>query len=399
MQISHHFGHVVGGTLLVAATTIGVGILGMPIATAPGGFIPSLATFTACWLFMLCTGLLILEVCEWMPEDANFITMTGILLGPAGRLVCWLFYLFLFLTLIIAHVAGGGNILSGLTHGSIPGWAAIIIYVLVFAPVVYLGTHSVDRINLCLMGGLGITYAALIILASRSLNFNLLAHSNWGKAWCAVPILFTAFAFQFIIPTLVSYMKRDFKKIKLALILGSAIPFVIYLIWEFTILGIVPIYGSEGLVAAGQLGDTAIEPLMYIAADPALYEIGKYFALFTMSVSFIALSISFLDFLADGLHMQKIGYKKFLLVAAIFGCPMIIALTYPDIFSIALKYAGGLSIAVLFGLLPPLMVWAGRYVKNYPKIPGALSGGRPLLAFLITLTLAEICLDLLINCT
>lgn len=399
MQISHHFGHVVGGTLLVAGTTIGVGILGMPIATAPGGFLPSIVTFTACWLFMLFTGLLVLEVCSWMPKNANFITMTGMLLGPAGRWVCWIFYLFLFLTLITAHVAGGGNILSGLTHGFLPGWAAVIVYILIFAPVVYLGTHSVDRINLCLMGGLGITYVTLIILASKSLNFNLLTHIDWGNAWCAVPVLFTAFAFQFIIPTLVAYMERDFKKVKFALILGSSIPFLIYLIWEFTILGIVPVYGSKGLVIAGQLGDTSVEPLMYVLSNPALFEIGKYFAFFTMSVSFIALSISFLDFLADGLHVKKIGYKKFFLVALIFTVPMIIALTYPDIFSTALKYAGGLSIAIIFGLFPPLMVWVGRYVKRYHKMPQKLFGGRPLLALLIILTLVEIYLDLFIKCT
>jgi tyrosine-specific transport protein len=262
-----------------------------------------------------------------------------------------------------------------------------------------LGANAVGRINLFLMGGLGITYVILILLASQSLDFNLLTHVDWGHAWCAIPILFTAFAFQFIIPTLVSYMERDFKKIKFAIILGSSIPFLIYLIWEFTILGIVPIYGSKGLVVAGQLGDTAIEPLMYVLASPALFEIGKYFAFFTMTVSFIALSTAFLDFLADGFHVKKKGYKHFILVLVAFGCPMIIALTHPDSFSVALKYTGGVIIAILLCLFPPLMVWVGRYVKKYPKMPQALFGGRPLLAILFILTLVEIYLDLFIRCT
>jgi tyrosine-specific transport protein len=55
MQIVHTFGHLVGGTLLVAGTSIGVGMLALPVATAAGGFLPSLMIYFLCWFFMLCT--------------------------------------------------------------------------------------------------------------------------------------------------------------------------------------------------------------------------------------------------------------------------------------------------------------------------------------------------------
>jgi len=64
--------------LLIAGTTIGVGNASLPRVTAPGGFLPSVALYLICWLFMLCTGLLTLEVCIWMPKDANYITMSRI---------------------------------------------------------------------------------------------------------------------------------------------------------------------------------------------------------------------------------------------------------------------------------------------------------------------------------
>jgi len=398
MHIVHRFGHVVGGALLIAGTTIGVGILALPIATAQGGFFPSLVTFIACWLFMLCTGLLLLEVCSWMPKEANFITMTHRLLGPIGQTLCWILYLFLFVAIMIAHVAGGGSILSDLLEGIIPPWIALIIYVLIFAPVVYLGTHTVDRINLILMGGLGITYLLLVYLAMQHLNIHLLKHMEWGKSWCAIPILFTAFTYQLIIPTLVTYMERDFKKVRLSIFLGTSIPLVIYLVWEFAILGIVPVFGEYGLIKAGQLGNTAVAPLEFIVANSYLFSIGKYFAFFTMTVSFIALSIAFLDFLADGLHMKKKGLRKVFLLLLIFVPPTLIALSYPDIFSLALRYAGGVSVAILFGLYPPLMVWVGRYIKKYPKRSDALFGGKPLLALLILLTVTELGLDLFVHC-
>ena len=71
MHIVHTFGHLLGGTLLIAGTSIGVGMLALPVATASGGFIPSIVVYLICWLFMLSSGLLILEACIWMPKKCQ----------------------------------------------------------------------------------------------------------------------------------------------------------------------------------------------------------------------------------------------------------------------------------------------------------------------------------------
>ena len=96
MHIVKTFGHLVGGTLLVAGTSLGVGMLALPVATASGGFIPAMVVYLICWIFMLCTGLLILEACIWMPKDANLITLSTRLLGKWGKASCWVLYLFSF---------------------------------------------------------------------------------------------------------------------------------------------------------------------------------------------------------------------------------------------------------------------------------------------------------------
>ena len=166
MHIVKNLGHVVGGTLLIAATTIGVGMLALPVATGGGGFIPAALIYIMTWFFMLCTGLLLLEVCIWMPKEANLITMTHRLLGPVGQAICWVVYLFLFCTAMIAHVTGGGGALSALVGGDLSGPASMIIYVLMFSPIVYLGTRSVDRFNLILMTGVLISYFLFIVISA-----------------------------------------------------------------------------------------------------------------------------------------------------------------------------------------------------------------------------------------
>ena len=74
-------GSVFGGALLVAGTSIGGGMLALPVLTSLGGFIPSLFIYLCCWLFMTCTGLLFLEVSLWMHAEANIVSMADRTLG------------------------------------------------------------------------------------------------------------------------------------------------------------------------------------------------------------------------------------------------------------------------------------------------------------------------------
>lgn len=394
MRIFHSCGHVLGGSLLIAGTTIGVGMLAMPIVTGQGGFIPALIIYLICWLFMLCTGLLLLEVCLWLPKDTNFSTMTQKMLGKWGKDICWVVYLFLFITVMIAHVAGGGAILNEILGQKLAFWVSILLYVVIFSPIVYLGTHSVDRLNLILMLGVLCTYLMFIFSSYAEINLPLLAYKNWPKAWFALPVLFTSFTYQVIVPTLVTYMERNVRKIRLAIIFGTTIPLVVYLIWEFLILAIIPVEGPNGLIEAKIKGQNAVMPLVAFVNNPYLIWTSKAFAFFTLTTSYIALALAFVDFLADGFKMRKDGLHKMYLCLMVFVPPTLISLVYPNIFLTALGYAGGISCAILFGLFPPLMAWKGRYQQKFPKNSWILPGGKFVLVLLIAFVIFEFIVEL-----
>lgn len=394
MHFLRSAGHLVGGTLLITATAVGVGMLALPVATGPGGFLPAVVIYITCWLFMLCTGLLLVELCQWMPKDSNMITIASHILGNPGRVICWIVYLFLFVTVMIAHVVGGGEIVHEISQKTIPLWLSALLYVLFFSPVVYLGTKSVDRLNLLIMVVIILTYFLFIGFSYDHVRFSLLTHVNWPKAWLAIPVLFTAFTYQVIVPTLMSYMNGNAKKVRFCIVVGTAIPLVVYLVWEMLILGIIPVEGPNGLLEAEKLGQNAVTPLKAFVGKSALIGVSRAFAFCTLTTSYIALSLSFLDFLSDGLKIPKIGLKKVGLCLLVFVFPTVIGITYPGLFIKALGYAGGFSCAILFGLFPPLMVWIGRYVKKYKGIPGQLLGGRWMLSILIFFVLLELALEI-----
>ncbi len=376
--------HLVGSTLLIAGTCIGVGMLALPVATADAGFFASLPAFIAIWLFMLCTSRLIVEACMWCPNNANLITISQTLLGRKGAICCWILYLFLFYSLMVAHTVAGGEAIAGLHTGAWPQWGSCLIYVLLFAPAVFLGTRAVDKVNMVLVSGVFITFLLFIINGFGHIQFDLLQRANFSHTLKALPVILTAFGFQNLIPTLVTYTNRNDKLIMKAIWIGSSIPLVIYIVWQLLIHGIVPYPALEQALHEGQ---NAIVPFEKTLANSAVSNIGQAFAFFAMTASFIGLAIAFFDFWADGLHWQKKGMKKVGLMALVFAVPYVVAITNPTIFFLALTWAGGIGVALLLGVMPILFVWSGRYWQKRSQVHRELGGGKWTLGFMMVFCL------------
>ncbi len=392
-SMTRSFSKVTTASLLVAGTAIGAGMLALPVATAQGGFIPAVVMYVLCWLFMSVTGLLLLEVCLFMPKDANLISMSYHLLGKKGKIVSWVLYLFLFYCLSIAYVAGGGGFVSTVSEGMIsPKWG-IALFTLVFAPVVYLGTQSVGRVNIVLMGGLCLSYLAFVFLGYQHVQIDFLHHVSWPAAILSLPIIFTSFSYQGIIPSLTSYMKGNARLVRAAILIGTAVPLLIYIVWEFLILGIIPLDGPLGLCQAKELGQSAVFSLRHYLSSPWIYGIGQSFAFCALTTSFLGVTLGLVDFLADGFRVVNMGKNRLLLCAAVFIPPVLIACWKPGIFLGALTYAGGIGCALLLGLMPVLMVWKGRYHKGYGLRYAQVGGGKIMLILLVLIVICEVVVE------
>jgi tyrosine-specific transport protein len=388
---------VLSGALLVTGTAIGAGMLALPVATCLGGFFPSAVVYLFSWLFMAATGLLFLEICLWLPQDANLVSMAGHLLGRTGKLLSWLLYIFLFYSLTIAYIAGGGGFIQSVTQGWTTSSQAMIAFTVIFGSFVYFGAKIVDRINMILMVGLVVSYCVFVFLGWSKINISFLKGGALSQALLAIPIIFTSFSYQGIVPSLTAYLKRDAKKVRLAILIGTTAPFFIYLLWQFLILGIVPLEGEDGLLQAKMNGQTAVYPLRSFVDSSAesIYIIGQAFAFFALTTSFLGVTLGLMDFLADGLKKKKEGMNTFILCLLVFIPPLLIALANPGIFLNALGLAGGIGCALLLGLMPIVMAWKGRYRRDYIKdFPPILWGGKKVLLCLLGFVLIELVIEI-----
>lgn len=364
------WGPFLGGTLLVAGTTIGAGMLGLPVMTGFIGFFPSLLLFIICWLFMLFTGFLFVDINCNMEGEVNLITMAERTLGFWGRALAWIVYLLLLYSLMAAYISASAPLFVQL-FPKLPLSLAKFILPLFFGGFIYLGTKGVDWINRILMAGLIIAYVALIALIPSHIHLSLLSHVSWAPFAYATPVVLTSFGYHIIIPSLATYLEHDKKSLYGVVLLGSLIALIVYIIWQFLVLGSVPLTGPNSLVNAWAHGIPATGPLSIIVHSPWVTTSACAFAFFAIITSFIGVSLGLADFLTDGLQIKKSWEGRLLAILLTFIPPLVFVFSYERGFLLALEYAGAF-VAILLIFLPAAMAWTLDSPKLYKTLKGKM---------------------------
>lgn len=390
------YNRMIGGILLVSGTILGVAILAFPVATGMAGFFPSLLLFCVYWIYMTFTAFCMLEVNLWEGKTSNLVSMAKHTLGRGGEVVSWITYLFLMYALMTAYIAVGGaltmNFLRLFMEVNVPDWVGCIPVVIFFGFFVYEGTRYVDLVNRVLMTGLVIAYGLMTYYLAPHVDLSKVMHTEWRYLPMAVSVVSTSFGFQIIIPTLSQYLNRNVSMLKKVILIGSLIPLVVYIIWEFLTLGVIPLEGQHGIIQGYARGEDGASLLSEGLKHPTFTVIATIFSFFAIITSLLGVSISLLDFLADGLKIKKTSWGKIALFTLTFLPPFFFIITDPRAFLSALDYAGGFGVVILLGLLPALMVWAGRYYHRFNSVYTA-PGGKPALLLAILFSLLVIAFE------
>lgn len=371
----------IGAVLLVTGTTIGAGMLAIPISSGLTGFFPSVVLMTAIWLFMMLTAFYLLEVNLRLRGETNIISMVRKTLGRPGEVVTWIIYFLFFYSLLAAYLVGSSQLLENFIEPwinvAIPSWIWPFVSFLIFGTFVYFGTEVVDFLNRFLMFGLVVAYLVLVILGFFHVDLSLLGHYNWSYILPAASVVTTSFGYHVIIPTLTTYLDHDARLLRNAIFVGSFIPFLVYLLWQFLVLGTVPVEGEVSLSVAAEKGVQVTFFLQQLIKSAWVGVAARAFAFFAISTSILGVALSLKDFLIDGLRIKPTLVGRLSAILLAFVPPLFFALFYPQGFIIALKYAG-IFVIVLFALLPSLMAWFERYgkqtkrslIKSKFKVPG-----------------------------
>lgn len=347
--------------LIVAGTTIGAGMLALPIASAGLGFNTALALIIASWLLMTYTALLMLELHQHAPRDATLNTLAKQWLGKRGQYIANFSMVFLFYALCAAYIAGGGaqlqsRISTDLDINIAPQVTSIFL-AFVIGAVVTLGTSKVDKLNRVLFSIKIIVLGSLFYMLTPYVQGKHLLEIpvEQGLILSALPVIFTSFGFHGSIPSIVKYVGLETKVLRKVMIAGAALPLVIYIFWQLLSQGIMQ--QSDLLSSNGLTG--FVSSVANIAHNPHVTTAVTLFADLALATSFLGVSLGLFDFFADAFKKGDNTSDRIKTALITFIPPLGFALFYPQGFIMALGYAA-IALVVLAIFLPVSMVYKQR---------------------------------------
>ncbi|MCX7338438.1 MAG: hypothetical protein NTX76_04065 [Alphaproteobacteria bacterium] len=358
------FNRFFGGTLIVSGTTIGAGMLALPMTSMTAGFSKSILLLFAMWAFMCLTALITLEANLHFKQGFSIAGLAEKTLGSGGRWVASFSIILLSSALLAAYITGGtGLIQSSLDHllGKTISFSILAcLYTACFGFFVNACTKAVDYVNRILFTIKMIIFVIIIVSLAphvRLENLQTPDHS-WSYLSLAVPVFFTSFGFHGSIPSIINYVGPHPRQLRWMMIIGSFFPFAIYFLWQLAALGTLH-PTTTGALAATQDLPSFINSLTVATGSVGLGLLINGFAFLAIATSFLGVSMGLFDFIAEQFKWSNHPGERLQTSVLTFGPPLFFALFYPNGFLMALGYAA-IALSILAVLLPVAVAWKIR---------------------------------------
>ena len=365
----------------------------MPLAAAGVGFTVTLGLLFTLWALMCYTALLLLEVYQHVPADMGLGSLAARYLGRYGQWVTGFCMLFLLYALTAAYISGAGELLASSLNQwldwQLPPAAGVLIFTLLGGAVVCIGTALVDLFNRFLFSAKIVFLVIMLALLMPHIHqVNLLTLPvEQGLALSAIPVIFTSFGFHGSVPSIVSYLGGDIRKLRRVFIIGSFIPLVAYIFWQLATLGSIDAPAFTALLANNAGLNGLLEAIREVVASPHVELAVHLFADLALATSFLGVSLGLFDYLADLFGFDDSALGRFKTAVLTFVPPMAGGLLWPNGFLYAIGYAG-LAATIWAAIVPALLARASR--KRFGSPLFRVWGGKPMIALVLLFGLGNV---------
>ena len=193
------------------------------------------------------------------------------------------------LELLPSDVAGGAGALP--TALGAPLFAASV-----GLPIALGSQQLVERVNSVLVGGVVACSGALLFLGAQQLQPELLLHADAAAVVPAIPVMVLSLVYHNVVPTICFQLGCDLPRIRTAIVAGSALPALLFVLWNAIILGAVPPEAADASLAAGEVFD----PLVGLRASGGAFgDVVRIFSLLAIVTSTVGFVYGLVDFYAD----------------------------------------------------------------------------------------------------
>lgn len=371
---------LLGSALMIAGTTIGAGMLAMPLTSAGIGFSMTVLLLVGLWLLLTYTGLLFMEVYQTAKvRNVGVATLAEQYFGVMGRILATFSLLVLLYALLAAYITGGGSLLSGVLPFSADSQTnltlGILCFTLVLGAVVAIGIKSVDGLTRILFIGKVVAFFVVLLMMlpkAKVANLSAIPLDNL-LVISAVPIFFTSFGFHVIMGSINEYLEADIRKIRLAIIIGTLIPLSAYLLWQLATHGVLSQNEFVAVLKQDPTLNGLVSATAQITGSNMLGELVRLFSALALITSFLGVAMGIFEGVGDLFKRLNLSTNRIFLTICTFIPPLGFALFYPNGFIAALGYAGLLF--AFYGLILPIgLAWKAR--QQHPNLPYRVAGGN-----------------------
>lgn len=391
---------------LIAASAIGGSFLALPMTTQPLGFLPSALCMTVCWFYLLLQGMVVAELSlRAMKISARPVVSMHTIgyLSGGGKLASWLGGLWVLLqwSCLVAQVSRAGSLLSracasfGLPHSASCGLVTLAFYVLVFgisgqrrAGLVAEGAN-----NLMTVSFLG-AMVCLISLGMGEAEPSRLLRADWRVSTIVsmAPLTMQIMMYIQTVPTVCAMLQGYRSLVMLAVFLGSFVPYAVCLLWSGVGIAMVPmevaihnadpidyllsrghgsglIKNAAIVVACTAIGTTIVGIYLIIAQyfdDIFTRTSGKRRDPASVEVSQSPSSTASGEAREAQASASRAWRRRLLAVMCTILPPLLGAAGGERMYMAALLFAGNYPVTIIWGILPPLLLWRMRRLPLGP---------------------------------
>ena len=345
--------------LMISGNTIGAGILGLPVLGGMAGALPSVMGLVGIWMVMLGTAFVLArKMIHYGPEVEGLPSLFQKELGPFGEVFATVGYLINYFGILVAYLCGGATIITHLFNVQIQESTVILVLFALLTGITLFGVEVVRKSNTVLMVLLFAAFLYLIMASGKSVHVPWFRYADWRFFPAVFPVFICAFTFHNTIPIVVKVLDYDLPSVNRALLVGTAIPLLLSILWTLSVIGCLPLEGAgdDTLHHAFVKNFPATIPLAHILNSKLFTTVSLIFSLLAIATSYLAVGTGLLNFMKD--LTQPLFKKRSRITDALlaFGLPLFITLCYPNLFLVALNVAGGVGIGIVFGILPGMML-------------------------------------------
>ena len=344
---------------------IGVGIFGIPYAVAQAGFLIGVFYFGLLAGAVLLIHLLYGEIVLRTPGQHRLVGYGEKYLGAFGKKATGAIIIFEFYGAMLVYIIAGGHFLNLIFGGGDNLWA--MIFFAFGALLILLGLRFISLSELFMTIFLIMIPIAFIIKGAPLWHFVNLSKINWAKFFLPYGVILFSLTGGAAIPEMRQILGNDEPKLKKAIVLGTLIPAVLYLLLVLAILGLT--------------GDSTTEN----ALDGLTAIFGRSTVIVGSVFGFLAV---FSSFLVLGLNLRRVfwlDYKLNRFLAWVLACfaPLAIYLLGVNNFIFVIGLVGALA-GGLEGIII-ILIWQKAKKAGERRPEYSLKIGRIILYGLILL--------------